>query len=221
MIPVSAAREPETFDAKVRQPGLAAMAELVGEPTGRTRTGPKRKAQYASREEIPSGGFFPYWTEALPDLREHYHNVCAYLALYLEGPGGGSVDHAVPKTKDWRLAYEWTNYRLCHPLINATKGNRLVPLDPFAIEAGLFALELTEYQVIPGPRAAGEMIGVVESACVTLGLNLRDCRQAREEYVRDYRLGPPVGISLHRLERRAPFVAQELRRQGQLNPGDV
>jgi hypothetical protein len=53
-------------------------------------------------------------------------------------------------------------------------------------------------------------------------LNLRLCVQERKEYVRCYRLGPSAGgFDLAHLEYRAPFIASELRRQGQLLRGDV
>jgi hypothetical protein len=40
MIPVEPAPEPADFDSKVRQPGLSAIAELVGEPLTIKRRGP-------------------------------------------------------------------------------------------------------------------------------------------------------------------------------------
>src|SRR5882724_4451217 len=124
MIPVHAAPEPEDFDNKVRVPGLAALAELVGEPTGRTRRGPKRKAVYARREAIrwDSHASLSYWTEALDDLRERYHGRCAYLAIEIPlAVGWATVDHFVPKSHDWRLAYEWSNYRLCAGRVNGAQ----------------------------------------------------------------------------------------------------
>ena len=42
MIPVVLASAPADFDARVRQKGLDAIAELVGEVSGRSRRGPKR-----------------------------------------------------------------------------------------------------------------------------------------------------------------------------------
>lgn len=52
MIRVEQAPEPSSFDMKVRQPGLRAIAEMVGEPNLPKRPGPKRKVIAASREEI-------------------------------------------------------------------------------------------------------------------------------------------------------------------------
>lgn len=220
MIPVIEADEPDTFDELVRKRGLRALAELVGESAAEPRRGKPRPnaGGCPSREAIPADKFPTYWRKAIPDLRERYHNRCAYLALYLHKPGKASVDHYIPKSKDWRHVYEWRNYRLCDPVINGTRGNRSLNFDPFTVEPGVFGLEFDEYQVVAGPLASGSLITQVDDDIVALGLNLRECRQAREEYVLDYRGGV---IALEYLERKAPFIAQELRRQGLLVRGDT
>lgn len=222
MIRVALASEPASFDAKVRRRGLDAIAELVGEAPTRVRRGPRRRRTFASRDRIPADAFPTLWRHALPDLRDAYGGLCAYLALYIEhGTGALSVDHFVPKSKDWRLVYEWSNYRLCSSLINGHRSDREIVHDPFALEPGLFALEFVAYQVIPGPAARAPDTAVVTRTIEDLGLNQRDCCKAREEYVAAYRDGPPGGIALSRLERRAPFIARELRRQGLLVRGDT
>ena len=222
MIPVKEAAVPSSFELKVRRPGRDAIAELVGRSRSRARRGPKRKRAFASEDRIPAAAFPDFWREALPDLRDKYGDLCAYLALYIHhATGNATVDHFVPKARDWRLVYEWSNYRLCSLQINGYKQDREISLDPFSIESGLFALELTDFQVIPGPAARGATVAIVTNTIVDLGLNQRDCRKAREAYVEDYRLGPPDGIALARLERHAPFVARELRRQALLVRGDT
>lgn len=222
MIQVKPAGEPDTFDARVRRRGFDAIARLVGEAPSHTRRGRKPKRTFASRDQIPAEAFPALWREALPDLRDAYGNLCAYLALYIHhATGNASVDHFVPKTKDWRLVYEWSNYRLCASLINGHRSDREIAHDPFSIEPGLFALEFTDYQVIPGPAARERTSDAVMNTIDRLGLNQRECRKAREEYVAAYCNGPPKGIELPWLERHAPFVAQELRRQGLLVRGDT
>lgn len=222
VIPVALADEPASFESKVRQRGLDVIAELVGESPSRPRPGPKRKRTLASRDRIPAAAFPDFWRDVLPDLREAYGNLCAYLGLYIEhGTGSASVDHFVPKSKSWQLVYEWSNYRVCSSLINGHRGDRTLLLDPFTIEPGLFALEFTELQVTPGPAARGPTWDLVTNTIDTLGLNQRDCRKARAEYVTAYRDGPPTGIALARLEIRAPFIVQELRRQRRLVRGDA
>lgn len=222
MIPVAPAREPASFEAAVRRPGIDAIAELVGERPSRPRPGPKRKVIAASPAQIPVDKLPELWREVLPDLREAYGNLCAYLALYIHhATGSATVDHFIPKSKDWRLVYEWSNYRLCSSVINARKHERSIALDPFTIAPGLFALELAELQVKPGSAALGALADIVTDTIDDLGLNRRECLAARLEYVEQYRVGPPEGIALARLERHAPFIAQELRRQGLLVRGDV
>jgi hypothetical protein len=218
MIPVTPAPEPPDFDRKVRKKGLAALAEFVGEKPAGARRGPRRKTIAARRQDIPPDKFPPYWTEALDDLLERYHRLCAYLAMYLEpATGSPTVDHMIPKSRAWDHVYEWLNYRLCASVINARKGNRTDVLDPFEIGDGWFALELVAYQVTRGPKAPKARIAEIEHTIDALGLNAPDCCSLREKYVADYLGGH---LSLDRLQLYAPFVAAELRRQGKLRQGD-
>ena len=70
MIPVALAPEPADFDAKVRQPGLSAIDELVGRRPRRPRPGPRRSQVATSESKIPAEAFPPYWREALDDMVE-------------------------------------------------------------------------------------------------------------------------------------------------------
>lgn len=56
MIPVAPEDEPDTFDATVRQPGLRAIAELVGERPPRESGRPFAKVA-DFRNDIPPAGF--------------------------------------------------------------------------------------------------------------------------------------------------------------------
>lgn len=218
MIPVTPEPEPADFDQRVRQPGLRAIAELVGERPLPPRRGPRRKPVAARREEIPPADFPPLWREVLPDMLTAYRRICAYLGLYIwPGTGAPSVDHVVPKSRAWDRVYEWSNYRLAAARINAHKSDLELVLDPFAIPEGLFALEFVEFQVVPGPAAGGMEDQVVDTVTV-LGLNTQECRNARQEYVECYSNGD---ITLAYLERHAPFVAREMRRQQRLRPEDA
>lgn len=223
MIPVAPAVAPDDFDLRVRQRGLDAIAELVGEPPLRARTGPKRKKVASSRAEIPPQAFPPFWRDVLPEMLASYRRVCAYLALYIEhATGSPSVDHVVPKSKAWDQVYEWSNYRLACSLINSRKNDLDLALDPFGIGSTLFALEFVEFQVVAGAAANGGFLAQVLATIEVLGLNMSECCIARREYVVNYEVGPGNGgIDLPYLERRAPFIAQELRRQGRLLRGDV
>ncbi len=148
-------------------------------------------------------------------MLELYERRSAYLAVYLEpGTSSPTIDHIVPKSQDWRLVYEWTNYCLCAALVNAKKGELLTLVAPFSVEEGWFARNLATFEVELGPKPAPSSLDRI-SATLPM-LNLRGCCRLREAYVNRYRLGPPHGIDLQYIEWRAPFVALELRRQGAL-----
>jgi hypothetical protein len=61
MIRVQLAAEPPSFDANVRQRGLDAIREMVGEAPLRKRPGPKRKKVASSRDAIAADDFPPFW----------------------------------------------------------------------------------------------------------------------------------------------------------------
>ena len=217
MIPVTPAPEPPAFDSKVRQPGLRAIAELAGEKPDPPRTaGRPCKKVAVSRDKIPAGKFPPYWRKVLGDLMESYQQICAYLCLYItRGTGAPSVDHAIPKSMRWDQVYEWSNYRLACSLMNARKRAAVDVLDPFEIKEGWFALELVEFQVVPGNGLPDDVTGAVTDTIERLRLNDLYCCEAREEYAENYWNG---GISFRHLMQHAPFVARELQRQHRLLP---
>lgn len=220
MIHVDPAPEPAGFDESVRRPGLDALAELVGDKPSRRRPGPKRKPIAQRREDIPSREFPQFWTEVRRDLSVAHRGICAYSAMRIaKGHPCGTVDHFIPVSASWQGAYEWSNFRLACAEANTWKGVHLLPFDPFALPDHLCALEFVFLQVIPGEAAQGEDVARVNHMINTqLRLNDRIFLQAREEYFEDYSAGR---TDLGFLERNAPFMAMELRRQGRLLRGDV
>lgn len=218
MIRVVLAPEPANFDRDVRQPGLDAIRELVGEAPINTRRGPKRKRVAEAREAIPTDKFPPFWREALDDMLVAYKRLCAYTSLYIEHvTGGASVDHLLSRSTRWERIYEWTNYRLASALMNSRKGAVKAVLDPCEIEDDWFHLELDGCQVIPNPRLGGELTKKIEDTIDALKLNDAECLKGREAYLYGY-LDGDVGFAY--VERRAPFLAREIRRQGRLREGD-
>ena len=206
MIRVIPAPEPDTFDARVRQPGLRKLEELAERHYG------------GSKDAIPGGKFPDCWRGSLDDLMASYRRICAYLCLYIpRGTGARSVDHMIAKSAAWDQAYEWTNYRLACSLMNSRKGAATSVLDPFDVENGWFVLELVEFQVLPGDGLDDAVAEDVQATIRRLRLNDDECRGAREEYAEDYWSGH---VSLDYLGRHAPFVARELRRQGRLRAPD-
>jgi hypothetical protein len=221
VIPVTPAPEPAGFDAKVRQPGLDAIAELTGGTPRHPRRGRKRKKVADRPEDIPAKCFSPLWREVLPEMLNAYERRCAYLALHIEpATGNPTVDHIIPKSKAWSLVYEWSNYRLAAGLINSKKGEVENVLDPFEIDPDWFALEFVTFQVKSGPGAAGDIADRVEDTITKLGLNRDECCKARQAYFDEY-LSEEAPIPYSYLLRRAPFVAGEMGRQGFLRAGDA
>lgn len=219
MIRVTPAPEPESFNATVRQPGLSAIAELVGEEPLVRRPGPRRKKRCDRRDDLKGEDFPPFWTAALDDLYARYHRICAYVSLYIEPvTGARSVDHMIPKSSAWDRVYEWTNYRLACPLMNSRKGAAEVVLDPFEVEDDWFGLEPVSYLVAPQPGISEDIRARVVDTIRQMDLNDSLCRSAREAYGEDFLSGE---IAAEYLERRAPFVARELRRQGRFPAGDT
>ena len=219
MIPVVLAKEPASFDKKVRQPGLAAIDELVGRAPHRKHPGPRRAKVADTESRIPADKFPTFWRKALDDMMSGYEQRCAYLAMFIEDTGSPTVDHVIPKSLAWERVYEWSNYRLCTGIVNSKKGELLDLVDPIAAKARWFELEFASFRVVRGSSAPKRQHQKIDATLPLL--NLRDCCLQRKRYVEDYRLGPGnEGIDLAYLERRAPFIASELRRQGQLVRGD-
>lgn len=208
MLPLSLAPEPPDFNAEVRQPGLLAINEMLGHPVP-TRTGPPR-TQYPSLSKIPLRRFPDTWTKAIPWLREAYRCICAYSCLYIELiTGTKTVDHFHPKSLRRDLIYEWSNYRLASHSMNRQKGNQTSILDPFNLQEGMFALDLVNMKVLPGPHA-GAALAQVEATIQALKLDGPEYKAALNDYFDKYWRGQ---ISMSFLDERAPFLAHELRRQ--------
>lgn len=225
MIHVDPAPEPDRFDAAARQPGLSAIAELVGEPPTVARSGPRRAQAIVNgspvtrRQDIPPSIFPAFWQgEWVQALLVAYRRICAYVCVYIEPvTGAASVDHMMPKSVDWNRVYEWNNYRLACSIMNARKNDARDVLDPFEVENGWFQLEFVGFQVVPNPDLGAELVTRVQDTISRLALNDEECRALRGQYAADYW---DDLIRLTYLERRAPFVAMEMRRQGKLRPGD-
>lgn len=189
MIHVEPQPEPPDFDGLVRKPGLEALAQ--------------------GQSPLP-----PYWRHCLKDLHRVYRGICAYLCIWIPpGTGARSADHFVAKSSHPELAYEWSNYRLVTQLMNSRKGAFQEVLDPFEIPNGWFVLELLFLQVLPNPELGETIRAKVQTTIDRLRLNDTECLSARASYYDDYLSGD---VSFRFLEKRCPFVAIELKRQGRV-----
>ena len=185
MIRLTLAPEPAGFDAAVRQPGLRAIAEMVGVQPLVPRCGRRRQALWGRREDIPANKFPDYWTRTLDDLLREYQRLCAYMSCYIEKVTGmPSVDHMIPKSKAWDQVYEWKNYRLACLLMNARKNDLSTILDPCTIQNGWFELELADFQ-IKTRKAFGTKLRKRVEATLRI-LNQSDCCDLRWDYATDY-----------------------------------
>ena len=209
MIRVVPQPESDDFDHKVRVPGSWAIAELAGEPSPRTRGHRFRQVAW-TRAAIPGSAFPDYWKRARDDLRQRYSDVCAFSGMRISPTADYTVDHMVPKSRDWRLVYEWCNYRLACLPMNRRKDEFTDVLDPFCIEDDWFVMDIVEFRVHPGDSLDASRKRTVAATINRLRLNDLDWCETRRQHVEHYR----EHKMLHILESLFPFVAKEIRRLG-------
>jgi len=199
MIHVAAQPAPTSFDAEVRQKGLAWL----------------RKKKIALDQALPPKTTIePYWRHCLDDMHKSYNGCCAYLAIYFERvTGGGSVDHFIAKSERADLAYEWSNYRLACSMMNSRKRGFDDVLDPFEVETGWFHLEPVSGRIFPNPRLQDEQQQAVQATIDRLGLDDAGNREMRARHYQEYREG---SYTAEFLKKRSPFVWMEANRQGLL-----
>lgn len=191
MIRVDPKPEYPRFKAEVRAPGAAFLA-----------TCPKPTSEQFRNKN--------FWNRAAKDLHAAYSGICAYTAMYL--PDQGSVDHFLPKTSHPQLAYEWSNFRLASGRVNATKGNSSAILDPFLIQDDWFYMDIPACLLRPNPALPKQLRAQIATTINSLRLNQDDNYvQERCNILIDY---ARADISQTFLQRRYPFLAKEVTRQG-------
>jgi hypothetical protein len=144
------------------------------------------------------------------ELREAYSGICAYTAMYL--PEQGSVDHFLPKSNYPHLAYEWANFRLASGRVNSSKGNQTDIIDPFHVESHWFYMDIPACLLKPNPVLDKLLKNRIAGTINSLRLNQDDNYvQERCNILIDY---ARKDISKNFLQRRYPFLAKEVDRQG-------
>ena len=140
-----------------------------------------------------------------------YVRLCLCILGMLD-PIQGTVDHFSPKSVNPELAYEWDNFRLASERLNNYKGDSTAVADPMHIQPGWFALDFHSFYVVPGDGLPEEVKQLVESTITKLRLNSDDALASfRFQIVEEYAKGD---VSYQFLQRRYPFIAAELERQG-------
>jgi hypothetical protein len=156
-----------------------------------------------------------YWTRILPDLYRTYSGLCAYSCHWISpDTGAKSVEHFKPKKYYPRDAYRWDNYRLVCGTLNGRKGDYEDVLDPFTLSDGWFAINFPSLLIYPGKGLLSTEVEQVKMTINRLRLNDEGtCLQARINWVRDYITVP---FPFSHLEKKAPFIASELKRQNMI-----
>jgi hypothetical protein len=191
---VAQQQEPAVFDVRVRQRGAAYLAQ-VPHPTTK---------QFRSHN---------YWVEVLAALHDAYRGICSYSCHWIPyDTGADTVEHFLPKAAHPAQAYEWSNYRLVCQTLNGRKGTYEDLLDPFHIQTGWFWIDFPSLLVKPADGLDPVLAEKVIDTRDRLGLNDEGtCLKARQRYVKDMCVN---GLPFQLVERDAPFLAGEIRRQG-------
>jgi hypothetical protein len=194
VIRVAPKPEPPDFDEKVRRRGLRFLAGCP-KPTPR---------QWSTHS---------YWRAMLRSLHTAYDGVCSYSCHWIPyDTGADTVEHFRPKSKYPKDAYEWQNYRLVCQLLNSRKGEDMDILDPFTIVNGTLVIAFPALVVKPAPGLNRKMYERAKKTCDLLGLNDEGtCLMMRQQFVTDFCLEE---ISFAHLEKRAPFLAIQMKEQG-------
>lgn len=198
MMPVVRQPEPGDFDAEVRQPGLAWLAD-----EGIPLNGPLPK-----KKGIPA-----YWSRSNKALWDAYGGVCAYLAIYFEWvTGASSTDHFVAKSRDAGQAYEWSNYRLSCLGPNRNKGKFDDVLDPIGMAPNTFELNLVSGEIAPSRDLDSTVMALARKTIKRLKLDSPEHNKMRQRHYNQY-LRHKDAQTLKEL---SPFVWHEAQRQGVL-----
>jgi hypothetical protein len=189
--------EPERFYEKVQEKGEAFLASC-----------PRPKGKEWDSHS--------YWRAIIPDLYNAYLGICVYTCIWTPfDTGWKTVEHFKPKDRYPQEAYQWNNYRFVCGTMNGRKGDYEDVLDPFKLQDGWFIMHFPSLQLKPGRQLKDEEKESVKKTIKRLKLNESACVRGRKDWLMPY-LQKEYGFSF--LEKRAPFLAHELRRQELIDP---
>ena len=190
MIRIERVDEPLDFDAKVRQPGLAYLNGLAA-------------------GEKPKWTGHSYWCKAKKDMLDAYGGICAYACCEISPRSSAEIDHFHPKSRYYKEAYEWENFRLCSSNINKKKKDAQSILDPFKVRNRTFGIELATGRMIRVKHYDAKYESLCDSTISVLGLDAEDYRKMRSDILDDYLRGD---ITISKLKKSNPFVYSEVKR---------
>jgi hypothetical protein len=205
MIPVTRAPEPKKFNKLIRQPGRRFL-----------------KRKHVQQGDPPPANFSwrRYWSRAIPMLHKSYHDICAYLAVYLDpdtdGAGNreGSVEHFIPKAQDAWQAYEWKNYLLADRRVNSNRGQEVI-VCPFDLDFYPFELMLETGMIAVSEELTPEQEEQAYIILDALQLDKEAFDSERAEYYARYKdRTREDALTNAQIARFAPFVWHEIKRQG-------
>ena len=188
LITVELQPEPDDFDSLVKKPGQDFLSK-VPRPRGK---------QWKNKD---------FWCDVIPYMMEAYNSICAYSSLWIK-PDQPTIDHYISRDEDPKQAYEWENFRLARWRINTSKRNHKDVLDPFIIGENWFELDFTTFGIKPNPKLDENERNAIWKTIELLKLDNKDYRDARAEWFDAFR------NDISKLEKKAPFVAYEMKRQG-------
>lgn len=163
MLRIEPEKEPDGFDAAVRQPGLQWISQQ----------------SWSIHDIAPEKTKFPeHWRQCKDELRAVFAGQCCFSGSYMRESEVIPIEHFFPKHHYPYLAYEWENYRYCMSRINSRKGIKLV-LDPFDIPAGvcLFILDFVTGDISVNSAVEAKFPVLWQAAIFTIskdGLDLND-----------------------------------------------
>jgi uncharacterized protein (TIGR02646 family) len=197
MIPVHMQPEPADFAKKVRNPGQKFLKQT-----------PAPNTEQWKRND--------YWRKALFDMRNSYNKICAYCAFWIpHSTGAQSIDHFIPKSIDPDLAYEWSNFRYVSARFNSRKGTRKI-IDPFSLKPDSFILDFSSFFIKANPLLSVIIKEQIEETIKILKLNDdEDLITERQNWYFAYQ---KKEITYRHLEKKAPFIAYEIKRQSKNFP---
>jgi hypothetical protein len=191
VIPIKPQPEPDDFDEKVRQPGLAFLSKVPNPKTKEWRD---------------------YWVKSLPDLYDACNHICVYSAQWIPyDTGRPEVDHFIPKSVKPELAYDWDNFRLSCSKMNTNKGTKKEIIDPFFLPADSFIIDFPSMLIKPNPNLLEPLKIRVVYTIKELQLNKEMWQLGRSHRLIEY---CKKKFPFDHFKSQAPFIAYELERQG-------